>query len=87
MWTKNRKYNAPGTLLSSRPYLESELHICGDLNRYGHHRLMCVNAWPLGSDTIRRCGLGVGVALLEEVCHCEGTLEVIYKSCLGHSVC
>jgi hypothetical protein len=28
-----------------------------------------------GSGTIRRCGLvGVGVALLEEVCHCEGGL-------------
>jgi hypothetical protein len=26
-----------------------------------------------GSGTIRRCGLlGVGVALLEEVCHCRG---------------
>jgi hypothetical protein len=33
---------------------------CGGLNTLG--------PW---SDTIRRCGLvGVGVALLEEVCHC-----------------
>ena len=30
---------------------------------------------PIGSDTIRRCGfVGIGVALLEEVCHCEGGL-------------
>jgi hypothetical protein len=35
---------------------------CGDLNMLGS-----------GSDTIRRCGLiEVGVALLEEVCHCGG---------------
>ena len=32
-------------------------------------------AWPMGSETIRRCGLvGVGVAFLEEVCHCVGGL-------------
>ena len=44
---------------------------CGGLNRYGPHRLMYLNAWP----TISRCGLvGVGVILLEEVCHCAGGL-------------
>jgi hypothetical protein len=44
---------------------------CGGLNGYGPHRLMCLNAWPIENGTIRRCGLfGVGVALLEEVCHC-----------------
>ena len=26
---------------------------CGDLNKYGRHRLMRLNAWPIGSDTIR----------------------------------
>lgn len=31
---------------------------------------MCLNAWPIGSGTIRRCGpVGVGVALLKEVCY------------------
>ena len=37
--------------------------ICGGLNKNGPYR-------PVGSGTIRRCGLvGIGVALLEEVCH------------------
>jgi hypothetical protein len=32
-------------------------------------------AWPIESDTIRRCGLvGIGVALLKEVSHCGGGL-------------
>jgi hypothetical protein len=36
----------------------------GGLNRNGPHRLMCLNAWPIGSGIIRMCGLvGVGVAL------------------------
>jgi hypothetical protein len=47
--------------------------VCGGLNRNGPHRLKCLNSWPTGNGTIRRCGLGgVGVALLEEVCHCGG---------------
>jgi hypothetical protein len=38
--------------------------VCGDLNENGPHEL-------LGSGTIRRCSLvEVGVALLEDVCHC-----------------
>ena len=42
---------------------------------FGPHRLMCLNAWSIGSGTIRRCGLvGVVVALLEEVCHYGGGL-------------
>ena len=42
----------------------------GCLNMYGPHRLMCLNACLIGSGTIRRCDLvGVGVAMLEEVCH------------------
>ena len=28
---------------------------------------MYLNTWPIGSGTIRRCGLGVGMALLEVV--------------------
>jgi hypothetical protein len=35
----------------------------------GHHLRWVQYAWPIGSGTIRRCGLvEVGVALLEEVC-------------------
>ena len=49
--------------------------LCGGLNRNGPNRLMCLTAWPIGSGTIRRCGLvGVGVTLLQEVCHCGGGL-------------
>jgi hypothetical protein len=34
------------------------------------HRLLCLNAWPIGSGNIRKCGLaGIDVVLLEEVCH------------------
>ena len=48
---------------------------CGALNRFGLQRLMCLSAWPIGNDTIRRYDLvGVGVPLLEEVCHCRGGL-------------
>ena len=46
---------------------------------------MCLNVWLIGSVTIRRCGLvGLGVVLLEEVCHCGGRLcSLIYaKVCL-----
>ena len=32
-------------------------------------------AWPIGSGIARRCDLfGVGVAMLDEVCHCGGGL-------------
>lgn len=42
--------------------------LCGSLNVIGPYKL-------LGSGTIRRCGLvEVGVALMEEVHHCEGWL-------------
>ena len=48
---------------------------CGGLNRFGPHRLLCLNAWPTASDTMRRCDLvEVGVVLLEEVCHCGSGL-------------
>jgi hypothetical protein len=44
------------------------------LNRYDPYRLMCLNACPIESGTIRRCGVvEVGMAL-EEVCHCGGKL-------------
>ena len=51
------------------------LALCGGLNRNDPIELMCMNAWPMRSDTVRRCGLvGVGVVLLEEVYYCEWAL-------------
>jgi hypothetical protein len=51
---------SPITLWNSTP-LTAWHGGCGGLNMLG-----------LGSGTIRRCGLlGVGVAFLEEVCHCR----------------
>jgi hypothetical protein len=48
---------------------------CDDLNMYGPHVHIHLNAWPIGSSTIRKCGLvEVGVTLLEEVCYSEGQL-------------
>lgn len=42
---------------------------CGGLNKNGPHR-------PIGIGTSRKCGLvGVGVALLEELCHREWALR------------
>jgi hypothetical protein len=39
-------------------------HGYGGLNRYSSHSLMCLNAWPKGSGSIRRCGLvGGGVSM------------------------
>ena len=53
--------------------------VWGGLNRYGPHRLMCVNAWPVGSGTIRRCGIaGVSVALLRTSVTVGVGLEVFY---------
>jgi hypothetical protein len=31
--------------------------VCRGLNRNDLHRLRCVNAWPKGNGTARRCGL------------------------------
>jgi len=42
---------------------------CGGLNRFGPQKLACLNAWHIGSGLV-----GIGVALLEEVCHCWGGL-------------
>ena len=33
------------------------IHLCGELNMYGPHRLTCLNTWPIGSSNIRRCAL------------------------------
>ena len=46
---------------------------CVGLTRYEPHRLACLNAW-LRVSVIWRCGLVVGVALLEEVSHSGGGL-------------
>ena len=40
---------------------------CGCLNRNGPHGLMCLTAWFIVEDAIRRCDLGVDVTLLKEV--------------------
>jgi hypothetical protein len=58
-------------LYSGLIYNQLRKEDCGDFNRYGPHRLTCLNAWPIGSGTIKRCGIvGETVILLEEVCHC-----------------
>lgn len=42
----------------------------GSVIRSGSLGLMCLNAWPSASDSIRRYNLTViGVDLLEELCH------------------
>ena len=30
---------------------------CSGLNRVGSHKIMCLNAWPTGSDTVRGMSL------------------------------
>jgi hypothetical protein len=48
---------------------------CGSMNKFVPHRFMCMNAWPIRNDTIIKYNLvGVGVALLQEVCHWKGKL-------------
>ena len=43
------------------------------MTRNSHHRLIHLSAWPPRNGTFRRCGLvGIGVDLLEEMCHCGG---------------
>ena len=46
---------------------------CSGLNRIGPDRLLCLNAWPSGSDTNRRCVL-VRMGVLEKMCHCRDGL-------------
>ena len=54
---------------------EKVLRVCGGLKRNGPHVHMCLNAWAIGSVTVRRCCfVSVGVALMEEVCHYGGEL-------------
>lgn len=40
-----------------------DIRYCGGLNRKPY-RLVCLNAWPIESDTIRKCGLVGGSMLL-----------------------
>ena len=48
---------------------------CSGLNRFGVHGSRCLNAWLIGSDITKSCVLvGIGMTLLEEVCHCGGGL-------------
>ena len=64
-WGPDLQHVSPwkiGTALAcTRPQAQQQ---CGGLNMLGP-----------GNDTIRRCGpLGMGVVLLEKVCHCGGEL-------------
>ena len=45
---------------------------CGGLNRFCPYRLMCLNAWPIGSGTIRRCGLVGAVGASFEISYAQG---------------
>jgi len=68
------KRNKPGVLVLY--CCEDATTTCGGLN--ASHRLTCLNARPIRSGTIRRQGIvGIGVALLEEVCHCGAGCEVL----------
>ena len=50
----------------------------GGLNKYGPHRLRCLNAWPIRSGAIRMCGcVVVGVALLELMWLCWGRCGLV----------
>ena len=70
----------------SKKVIESD-RVCSGLNRFGPHRLMCLNMLDPGSGTIRKYGLfGVGVVLLEEVCHCGGRLWDPPSSCLENNL-
>jgi hypothetical protein len=60
--------------LAPEPKVFLSHHDVENLHCSGPHRVLCLNAWPIGSDTFRRCSPGVGVALLEEMGHCEGGL-------------
>jgi hypothetical protein len=55
---------------------------CGGLNRYGPYSLICLYTWSIRTGTVGRCGLvGVGMVLLEEVCHYGGGLCSGYTQC------
>lgn len=53
--------------------------ICGGLNRFGTHRLVCLNAYPIGSGTLG------GAVLVEKVSHCKGQLGGLL--CSSHIQC
>jgi hypothetical protein len=46
---------------------------CDGLNRNGHHKLVCLNAFPQGVVLLRGLAL-LCMAMLEEVCHCGSGL-------------
>lgn len=48
---------SPKTLYFKKCTPSSPFTFCGGLNRYGPFRLMCLNAWPIRSGAIKRCGL------------------------------
>ena len=76
----NQKLKALVKSIIQKTLLErsSSASACGGLNKYGPHWLMYLNAESSGSATIRRCGLvGVGMALLQKVCHCS--LEMSFE--------
>ena len=59
-------------------WLEMQLRVLSGAQRSGfslqQHCSGLEENDPRGSGTTRRCGLGVGVILLEEVCQCGGRL-------------
>ena len=85
---KLARFPVPGmrSLLQSGPQADLKSFCyhqgpCGSLNRYGPLGLMCLNDRLTASGTIRSCGLvGVGVILVEEVCHCGGGLQDLLHS-------
>ena len=58
------------------------LRSCSGLNRFGSHKLICLNVCPMENDTIRRYVLvRIGVALLEEIYYCgNGVIEFLCLS-------
>ena len=53
-------------VMATRPWRPGNEY--GGLNKFVPHRFMCLNAWPTGSGTIRRCGLvGGSVSLGSEL--------------------
>ena len=66
---------------SSILYLLDASGYLGGLNWNGSHRFRCLTLWPLGNDTIRSYNIvGIGVALLEGVCHCGSRLWLLISS-------
>ena len=56
------------------------------LNKFGPHKLMCLNVWSMGSGIIKMCGfVGGGVALLEEVWPCWRRCGLVGKCVLLES--